>query len=89
VEGLTEQIFYICHSHYTELMQLFTVLCAKFHTILRKKLLLSQIVLKLIFNYKVFSKKFYAYEMFGSREFRTIFWGRAKKYLRTTALSNT
>jgi len=38
-----------------------------------RKLLLSPLVLKLIFNYNVFSTKLYAHEMFGSREFRTIF----------------
>jgi len=38
-----------------------------------RKLLLSIVVLKLIFNDKVFSTKLYAHEMFGSREFRTIF----------------
>jgi len=53
-------------------MQSFTVLCAKFHTILCKKLLWSIVVLKLMFNYKVFSKKLHAKEMFGLREFRTI-----------------
>jgi len=37
-----------------------------------RKLLLSIAVLKLIFNYKVFSTKLHAHEMFGSREFRTI-----------------
>jgi len=36
-------------------------------------LLLSLVVLKLIFNYKVFSTKLYVHEIFGSLEFRTIF----------------
>ena len=38
-----------------------------------RKLLLSIVVLKFIFNYRVFSTKIYAHEMFESREFRTIF----------------
>jgi len=33
------------------------------------------LVLKLIFNYKIFSTKLYAHEMFVSREFKTIFQG--------------
>jgi len=36
-------------------------------------LLLPTVVLKLILNYKVFSTKFHALEMFGLRKFRTIF----------------
>jgi len=43
-----------------------------------KKLLLSLVVLKFTFNYKVFSTKLYAHEMFGSREFTTIFRGAPK-----------
>jgi len=70
-------------------MQPFIFLCAKFHTILRKKLLLSIVVLKCIFNYRAFSTKLYAHEMFGSREFITIFYGRAKKYVRTPGLQQT
>jgi len=38
-----------------------------------RKLLQSMLVLKLVFNYKIFSTKLYASEMFGSREFETIF----------------
>jgi len=35
-------------------------------------------VLKLTFNYKAFSTKFHAHEMFGSREFTTVFRARQK-----------
>jgi len=36
-----------------------------------------------IYMLKMFHKNYiYAHEMFGSREFRTNFWGRAKRYLR-------
>jgi len=57
-------------------MQSFTDLCAKFHTILCKKIAivnLSIVVLKSICNYKAFSAKLHAHEMFGSREFITVF----------------
>ena len=37
-----------------------------------RKFLLSLVVSKVIVNYKVFSTKLYAHEMFGSREFRTL-----------------
>jgi len=51
-------------------MQIFTVL---FHTGLCKEMLLSILVLKCLFNYRVFSTKLYADEKLGSRVFRTIF----------------
>jgi len=38
-----------------------------------RKLLLPIVFLKMVFIYKVFSTKLYAHEMFGSREFRTVF----------------
>jgi len=50
-------------------MQSFTVLCAVSFTEFCAKLLLSLVVLKLIFNYKVFSTKLCDREMSGSREF--------------------
>jgi len=37
-----------------------------------RKLLQSMLVLKLIFDYKIFSTKLHAHDMFGSREFKTI-----------------
>ena len=49
-------------------------------------MLLSIVVLKLIFNHKVFSTILYAREMCGSWEIKTIFQGCAKKYLRTPVL---
>jgi len=36
----------------------------------------------------VFSTKLHAHEMFVSREFRTTFQGRARKYLRTHGLND-
>jgi len=48
-----------------------------------RKLLLSTVIPKFIVIHRIFSTKLYSHEMFGSREFRTIFEGRAKKYLRT------
>jgi len=64
-------------------MQSFTVLCAKFHTILSKKIATINSSLKMIFIYKVFFTKLYVHEMFRLRKFTTIFLGLAKKYLQT------
>ena len=54
-------------------MQSFTILSRKFHKISLKKIYIVNKVLMLIFDYKVFSTKLRAHEMFGSREFMTIF----------------
>ena len=61
-------------------MQSYTVLCVKFIKLYARKLLLSLVVLKLIFNYQVFSTKLYAHEMFVSREFKTILRVRQKVF---------
>jgi len=50
-----------------------------------RKLLQSVLVLKLIFNYKLFSTKLYAREMFGSREFKLFF--RVREMSHTKHLS--
>jgi len=47
-------------------MQPFTVLCAKFHTILCKKISTVNT------SPRVFSTNLHAHEMHGAREFRTI-----------------
>jgi len=54
-------------------MQSLAVLCAKFHTTFWKKIATVTRSLKFDINYKVFSTKLYAKEIFGSREFITIF----------------
>jgi len=46
-------------------MQSFTILYVKFHTILSKKMLLSVVVLKLIFNCEAPSTKLHANKIFG------------------------
>jgi len=40
----------------------------------------------MVFDDNVFSTKLYGHQMFGSREFRTIFLGRVRKYLLTAVL---
>jgi len=50
-------------------MESFTVLCAKLHTIVCKKIA----TVNTWKNYQVFSTKLYAHEMFRPPEFRTIF----------------
>jgi len=60
-------------------MQSFTVLCAKFHTVLCKEIATVNSSRKLILNYKIFSTKLHSHEMFGSREFKNIFDVCAKK----------
>jgi len=47
--------------------QSFTILCSKFHTIWCKKIAMSIVVLKLLFNYKIVSTKLHVHEMFGSQ----------------------
>jgi len=52
-----------------------TALCAKFHTILCTKIATANSMPspEIIFNYRVFSTKLCAHQIFRSREFRTIF----------------
>jgi len=54
-------------------MQSFTILSRKFYKTSLKKISIVNKILKFIFNYTVFSTKLRAHEMFGSREFMTIF----------------
>jgi len=52
-------------------MQSFTVVCAKFHTILCKNI--STVNSSFKIGVEIFSTKSYAHEKFGPREFKTIF----------------
>jgi len=53
-------------------MELSTVLCVKFQTILCTKIATAIVVLK-IFIYNAFSTKLYGHEMFGLPKFETTF----------------